>query len=453
VPFSGESPLAVAYAHVNSDVPAVSTLAGGIPPAVDQLVGSATSRDPQLRPPDASVFLRVARGLRGIGDPAEQVTGAWAQPTAVATSPYGEPSPYAGAATAHPAAGSHTMVVGPGYAGYDGTGYGTGGRYDAALPADDVGAYRGARRAQHDHDEPFLQRWLFSSRLVYLAAGLLVVLGLCGGGWWLTSGRYTHVPAVSKMTAKAAAQALEQAGFHVRTGPSVIDDNVPKNDVISTSPSGRALPGATIVLTISSGPRMVRVPSIPAGDSVAQAQAALRAAGLTAAAVIKSVGVASNPVIGQIAGTDPAAGISWPENQPVTIEVVEGLALPNLVGQDINAIQQWAGMNQLNLQPMTVQSNKQQGTIVAQSPVAGTPVKQGQSISVSVSAGPPAANIPDVQGENCQQAYQDLSNAGFTNITMQQGFFHRNQATGTNPSGQAPPSSPITLLCGSSNPF
>ena len=76
VPFSGESPLAVAYAHVNSDVPAVSTLAGGIPPAVDQLVGSATSRDPQLRPPDASVFLRVARGLRGIADPAEQVTGA-----------------------------------------------------------------------------------------------------------------------------------------------------------------------------------------------------------------------------------------------------------------------------------------------------------------------------------------------------------------------------------------
>ena len=96
VPFSGESPLAVAYAHVNSDVPAVSTLAGGIPPGVDQLVGSATSRDPQLRPPDAGVFLRVARALRGIADPAEQVTGAWAQPTAVATTPYGEPSPTPG---------------------------------------------------------------------------------------------------------------------------------------------------------------------------------------------------------------------------------------------------------------------------------------------------------------------------------------------------------------------
>jgi len=456
VPFSGESPLAVAYAHVNSDVPAVSTLAGGIPPGVDQLVGSATSRDPQLRPPDASVFLRVARALRGIADPAERATGTWAPPAAAATTPYGAASPYAGAAITHPAvgaaAGSHTMVVGPGYAGYDGPGYAQNGRYDAALPADDVGAYR-ARRERHGGGEPFLQRWLFSRRLAYLAAGVLAVVGLCGGGWWLTSGRYTHVPAVSRMTASAAMQALQQAGFQVRTGSSVIDDNVPKDEVISASPSGRALPGATIVLTISRGPRMIRVPSIPATDSVAQAEAALRAAGLTVASATKPVGAPSNPVIGQVAGTDPGAGTSWPENQPVTVEVVAGLALPNLVGQDINAIQQWASANQLTLQPTTVPGSQQQGTIIAQSPVAGTPVRQGQVISVSVSAGPPGVAIPDVQGESCGQAQQDLSNAGFSNVTVQQGWFHKNQATGTSPSGQAPTDTPITLMCGSDNPF
>ena len=49
----------------------------------------------------------------------------------------------------------------------------------------------------------------------------------------------------------------------MRTGSPVIDDNVPKGEVIGTSPSGRALPGATIVLTISSGPRMISVPSDP----------------------------------------------------------------------------------------------------------------------------------------------------------------------------------------------
>src|SRR5215471_15994338 len=99
VPFSGESPLAVAYAHVNSDVPAVSTLVGGIPPGVDQLVGSSTSRNPQLRPPDAGVFLQVARALRGVAEPADHVTGAWAAAPA-ATTPSGEASPYADAARA-----------------------------------------------------------------------------------------------------------------------------------------------------------------------------------------------------------------------------------------------------------------------------------------------------------------------------------------------------------------
>jgi beta-lactam-binding protein with PASTA domain len=454
VPFSGETPLAVAYAHVNSDVPAVGTLVGGIPPGVEQLVGAATSRDPQLRPPDAEVFLRVTRGLRGIADPADQaVTGAWTQAPAQ-TTPFGQANPYAGVGSAHPggaAAGSHTMVVGPGYAGYDGAGYGDG-RYEAALPADDIGAYR-TRRERPGDDEPFLQRWLFSRRLVYLMAALLAVVGLCGGGWWLTTGRYTRVPAVSAMTEAAATRALELAGFRVRTGSRVIDDNVPKDEVISTSPSGRALPGATIVLTISSGPRMISVPSIPPGDSAGQAEAALRAAGLTVAAATKPVGAPSNPVIGQVAGTVPPAGTSWPENKPVVVEVVAGLALPNLVGQDINAIQQWATANQLTLQPATVQNSQQQGTIVAQSPAPGTPVRPGQSISVSVSAGPPGVPIPGVQGMNCGQAQQQLAQAGFTNVTVQRGFFHRNQATGTNPSGQAPADTPITLMCGSDNPF
>ena len=80
-------------------------------------------------------------------------------------------------------------------------------------------------------------------------------------------------------------------------------------------------------------------------------------------------------------------------------------------------------------------------------------MRPGQTISVSVSAGPPGVAIPNVQGENCGQAQQDLANAGFTNVTVQQGFFHRNQATGTNPSGQAPTDTPITLMCGSNNPF
>src|SRR6202000_1485191 len=78
VPFTGDTPLAIAYAHVNSDVPVVSTVVGGSTAPADQRFRPAPSRAPQLRPPDAAVFLRVARSVRGIREAAEQPSGVWA---------------------------------------------------------------------------------------------------------------------------------------------------------------------------------------------------------------------------------------------------------------------------------------------------------------------------------------------------------------------------------------
>ena len=78
---------------------------------------------------------------------------------------------------------------------------------------------RGIGRAHGGEPEPFLQRWLFSRRFVYVAVAAIALIGLGGGGWWLTSGRYAPVPAVAKLTATAADAALTQAGFQVKTGP------------------------------------------------------------------------------------------------------------------------------------------------------------------------------------------------------------------------------------------
>src|SRR5580704_6557086 len=64
LPFTGDTPLSVAYQHVNSGVPAPSALVPGIPAAVDQLVLAATSRDPARRPADACEFLRAVRQVR-----------------------------------------------------------------------------------------------------------------------------------------------------------------------------------------------------------------------------------------------------------------------------------------------------------------------------------------------------------------------------------------------------
>ena len=66
-PHTGESPLAVAYKHVNAVVPPPSSVNADLPAALDTLVALGTSRDPDLRPPDARHYLKaiteVRRGL------------------------------------------------------------------------------------------------------------------------------------------------------------------------------------------------------------------------------------------------------------------------------------------------------------------------------------------------------------------------------------------------------
>ena len=67
-PFDGDTPLAHAYARLRSDVPAPSTLIAGVPKLFDELVATATSRNPADRFHDAADFLAalddVSRELR-----------------------------------------------------------------------------------------------------------------------------------------------------------------------------------------------------------------------------------------------------------------------------------------------------------------------------------------------------------------------------------------------------
>jgi len=452
-PYTGETPLAVAYAHVNSDVPAVGSVVGGVIPAVDQLVGAATSRDPQWRPANADVFGRAVRSLRGLAGPEDSAAAPANLGAPTRADAFDGGYPVGAGALAAP--GSSTAMFdggGAGYAGatyHGGAGYG-GGEY-AATGRYDASSYMGATGPvgpdEPGRREPFLQRWLFSRRLAYLAVAVVAVIALGGGGWWLTSGRYTAVPAVDRTSVTAAEQALQQAGFKVSIGTRQIDDAVAKNDVISTSPSGRALPGATIVLTVSLGPKMISVPSV-AGKSLAAAQAALTAAGLTVSSTTKGVGVTGTVDLGAVVGTVPPANTSWPQNQPVTIEVDAGLALPNLVGQDVNAIQQWAASNNITLQPTTVPSNQAAGIIVSQSITPGTPVKPDSTVAVNVSAGPPEVRIPgDLIGQKFAMVQQTLTQLGFKVVGQQQSGFGQ-KVTSISPSGEAPQGSTITVTYG-----
>jgi eukaryotic-like serine/threonine-protein kinase len=155
---------------------------------------------------------------------------------------------------------------------------------------------------------------------------------------------------------------------------------------------------------------------------------------------------ASGVAVGTVNGTTPAAGTSWPATRVVYVDVVTGIPLPNLVGQSINAIQGWAGQNNIKLNPVQVANNQPAGIIVGQSPAPGSPVAQGETVTVKVSNGPPQVAIPSVQGERFGMAKRQLERLGFQ--VQGQQFGPGDTVFGTNPTGSAQSGSTITVYYG-----
>ena len=120
-PHTADTPLAVAYKHVNEAVPVPSQFVDGIPPALDDLVLRATSRNPDLRPADGGEALRSLNEVRLSLPPAPPVS-----PAAPAAAGYPGPG--------YPAPGGYEA---PGYqaTAYQGTAYQDAAYQDAAYQA------------------------------------------------------------------------------------------------------------------------------------------------------------------------------------------------------------------------------------------------------------------------------------------------------------------------------
>ncbi len=94
-PYTGDTPLAVAYQHVNETVPVPSQVVPGLPHAVDALVALATSRDPELRPGDAGQLLRAIFDARRRLPGGSAFAPGPAMPFAGYQAPPGQPGPQA----------------------------------------------------------------------------------------------------------------------------------------------------------------------------------------------------------------------------------------------------------------------------------------------------------------------------------------------------------------------
>jgi eukaryotic-like serine/threonine-protein kinase len=470
-PHTGETPLAVAYQHVNSVVPAPSSVSPDLPPALDALVALATSRDPELRPADARHYLHAIKEVRrgmplppvtrrdrpAAGAASQQATdGAAPNGAGAGLSPAGMARSADGAGLAGGADGAGPVAVGQAY-GLSAATYQINGSPANRTLVVPVGAepdlargYRGGPGGPYR--EPRLQNWLFSRRILIVLAVVVVALAASGLAWWLAAGQYTTVPSVAGMTVSTASGDLTNAGLHAVIGPAANSDSVPKGQVIATDPpaGNRVGHGGTVDIIPSLGPVMVTMPSVT-GQAIAQAEQAVAAAGLkfSKPRYQTSTSIAAGLVI----STNPPAYQHWPKNKPVQLVVSEGQPLPNFVGQQVAIAQAAAAAGGYSINAVGDSTSTQPaGIVTGQSPGPGTPLTSGEVVTLQVSTGQGSPGgqgevaIPDVQGMTAAQAQSVLQAAGF-NVQVSQGLIGQT-VTSYSPTGQAPPGTTITITIG-----
>jgi len=467
-PHTGESPLAVAYKHVNAVVPPPSSVNADLPAALDALVALGTSRDPELRPPDARHYLKaiteVRRGMP-LPPPARR-----SPKDAVGTPPpgaMGQPRQSPGTGPVSPATGRVPVLAGPtgqlkpdsypsgqpasgGYPGYPGRqGAGAGANHTMIVPAGEMArdldgaGYGGPRgRRSRRYHEPWLHRWLFSRRILIVLAALLVA----GAAWWLVEGQYVTVPAVAGLPLSGARQDLSSAGLQVIVGTARHSNSVPAGHVIGTDPASgaRVSHGGRVVLIVSLGPVYVTMPSVT-GESLDQARQTLSAAGLKAGPL--SYAASATIPQGTVIATNPSAYQRWPKYKPVQLVVSAGPPVPNFVGQPITVAQAAAEAGGYRIQQVTLSnSSAPPGTVVRQLPAAGSPISSGGVVTLWVSPGPPEVSVPNVDGMDIRDAISELQGAGFHVAVNDVG--PGNKVFNYSPQGQAPPGSTITITVG-----
>jgi len=119
---------------------------------------------------------------------------------------------------------------------------------------------------------------------------------------------------------------------------------------------------------------------------------------------------------GLVFAQDPTEGTRVDKGTVVTIDVSAGkpeVTVPSVVGQSAtDAVAELTRVG-LDAQIVEVNSERDEGTVTAQAPNAGTVVVEGTRVRINVSKGPKPVTVPSVINLPYEQAVSELQRAGF----------------------------------------
>ncbi len=378
-PFSGESPINIAYRHVNDRVPAPSSLVSGIPESLDALIVRATSVNPDDRPRDAGEFLEHMRAIQVELDPKRSQLSLELDLPPLMIREKSRKSKRV--STPRKVMSSGTVLP---------MNSSTGGtkpkNRSSRTSTTSTTRRKTSARVRRN-------RWI---------AGILTLL-VAGGIWYATAGIKSGVGVPSDlvgMSTKEATTALSTAGLKAIISDQVFSEIVPKGKIISTDPGGggKVAAGGTVSLVVSKGPERYSVPIVK-GLTQDAATALLQKDSLAVGNIKQSF----NPKIpqGVVISSNPSAGTSLRANTQVDLLVSQGpelLVLNSYVGKSGDqALTELTNAGFVVSTTYAYSDTVAIGAVISQTPdgTGGTAPK-GTNIALIVSQGSESVFVPNV---------------------------------------------------------
>ena len=396
-PFTGETPLSVAYQHVQDDPPLPSELVKGLSDeegtALDAVLLTAMAKDPAERYDTAA-------------DLAEELRRISRGEVPLAALPHLDDDEPSAPRTRTAAA------VGAGAAGAAGGAAAAANRRGDSAPARRE-AEPVARREREDEKKGGMfatVAWLAIAALLLGAVGVVSYNLFTGSG----QSESVAIPQVGGMSADQAQEMLEDAGFVVDRRDEPHPD-IARNFVIGTEPAfGSGVPeGSTVVLKVSSGREITDVPDVR-DKPAEEARRLLEEAGLEVDPVLREV---ASPDIarGHIIDQSPSAGAQVSKGTRVNLTVSSGpetRTVPDVTGQNLESARATLESAEFVVRVTEVDSTEPEGRVL-EVPQAGERVATGSTIEIRVSRGN-QMRMPNVEGRKVQDAERAIRDAGAT---------------------------------------
>lgn len=368
VPFAAETALAVAYQHVNSDVPPPSSMMRGITPDFDAITLTSTRRMPERRYPSAANFQADVARVR-------------------AKLPTPEPLEPDTQTTHVLSANGATQVM---------------------AETSQVSQHTSVHEFE-EFDEP-RRRWPWILGTLVLIAALAA-----GSWWWLNVGNTTPAPNVIGMSVSEAENELGAAGLTLVQAGDSFDEAIPQGLIARTEPSAGdgVRNGASVDVYISAGPERYAVPDVT-GLSPEQATELIIGANLSTGGRTEQFSI--DVPEGMVSATQPAIGELIAPTEAVNLIISKGpepIALADYTNKRAGAVTR--DLEERGLDVSAVERFSEvisEGRVMGQSPAPGTTVLAGSSVELLVSKGPPPVVVPNLIDMRRKAAVAELEKLG-----------------------------------------